>query len=233
MRHASFWKVALALVLVFVNTLPGCTTRDRGTSPTAGETRDEQSGLRVLSTETHEALLKDILSDRRVEACRHTFESTGLGSRPVSSFTVEGRNKDGVLATVTLMVFSGPDSTAAGVVAFLDGNGRSRVHAGVVGTADGGALSETSPLTMTEYAVGDDGAATSFEPVSVDTTGPGDGEGFLNCVGTSSVAGTALCALKCLPAGPVYAECLIACTGWAILSAVVACAFAELVGASD
>ena len=199
----------------------------------AGATTDDKSGLRVLSADTHDTLLKDILGDRRVEACRHTFESKGLGGRPASSFTVEGRNSAGVLATVTVLVFSGPDSTSAGVVAFLDGNGRSRVRAGVVGTADGSTLSEASPVALTEYAVGEDGAVTSFEPVCADTGGTGGGEGFLNCVGVGAVAGTTLCTLKCLPAGPVYAECLVACTGWAILSAIVACAFAELLGASD
>jgi hypothetical protein len=125
------------------------------------------------------------------------------------------------------MVFLGPDSTAAGVVAFLQGSGRSRVCAGVARTADGSALSETAPITLTEYAVRDDGRVVPFQSVSGDTTGA-NGGGFWNCVGASAVAGTALCTLKCLPAGPVYAECLIACTGWAILSALAGCAFAEL-----
>ncbi|MBN1504568.1 MAG: hypothetical protein JW952_05880 [Candidatus Eisenbacteria bacterium] len=233
MRRVSFWKVALALVLILINTVPGCTTRDKGTSPTAGRTTDEQSGLRVLPADAHDAILKQATADSRVESCRRMFESRRLGDRPASSFTVEGTNSDGAIATVTVMVFVGSDSTAAGVVALLRGNGESRVCAGVARTTDGSVLSETAPVALTEYAFRDGGSALPFEAVSVDTGGAGGEEGFWNCVGVGAVAGTTLCTLKCLPAGPAYAECLIACTGWAILSALVSCAFAELLGASD
>lgn len=228
MRKASSSKVVLALVLLVVNTCPGCTTRDNGTSPVAGDTRNEQSGVRVLPADSHNALLKHILIDRRVESCRSMFESRMLGRGPVSSFTVEGENSDGVLATVTVLVFLGPDSTAAGVVAFLRGSGRSRVCAAIARTADGSVFSETAPVALTGYAVMDDGRVIPFESVAGDTTGRGEGGGFWNCLGVNSVAGTAVCTLKCLPAGPAYAECLIACTGWAILTAIVTCAFVEL-----
>jgi hypothetical protein len=187
----------------------------------------------VLSTDNHDALLKDILTDRRVESCRRTFESNALGRGPVASFTVEGRNADGILATVTVLVFFGPDSTAAGILAFLRGNGRSHVCAGVARTADGSVLSETSPVTLTDYSVTDDGRVFPFESVSADTGGRGEGGGFWNCVGISSAAGAAVCAAKCLPAGPLYADCLVACTGWAVLASIVSCAFAELLGAGD
>jgi hypothetical protein len=236
MRQASFLKfskVVLALVLVFVNTCSGCTTRDRETSPVTRETINGQSGLRVLPTDIHNAFLKYALADRRVEACRRLFESRRLGERPASSFTIEGRNRDGILARVTVMIFLGPDPTAAGALAFLQGNEQSRVCACIARTIDGGALSERASLALTEYAVQDNGQVTPFEMVSGDTTGTGNHEGFWNCVGASSVAGTVLCTLKCLPAGPAYAECLIACTGWAILSALVGCAFAELLDNSD
>jgi len=232
MRKVSSSKVVLALVLLLVNTGPGCTRRDNGTSPAAREVRDERSGLRVLPADSQEALLENILTDRRVESCRRMFESRMLGRRPVSSFTVEGRNADGVLATVTVMFFVGQDSTATGVLAFLEGNGRSRVCAGVARTADGSAFSEVAPMTLTDYAVTNDGRVVPFESVSADSVRGGD-DGFWNCVGIGSVGGAAVCAAKCLPAGPLYAECLVACAGWAVLAALVSCAFAELLGAGD
>jgi hypothetical protein len=172
------------------------------------------------------------MADRRVESCRRAFESRRLGDRPAASFTVEGRNGDGALATVTVMIFLGPDSTAAGTLAVARCRGRSRVCAGILTTVDGSALSEAAPLALTECTVQNDGRVTSFEPVSGDTTGAG-ADGFWNCVGVNSVAGTVVCTMKCLPAGPAYAECLIACTGWAILSAVITCAFAELLSSGD
>ena len=232
MRQASFSRVLLALVLVVVNTCPGCTTRDRGTSPVADETSDERSGLRVLPADAHNAFLKHAMLDRRVESCRRAFESRSLGERPAASFTVEGRNSDGALATVIVMIFLGPDSTAAGALAFVRCRDRSRVCAGILRTADGSALSEAAPLALSECAVRNDGCVTAFERVSGDTTGRG-ADGFWNCVGVSSVAGTVVCTLKCLPAGPAYAECLIACTGWTILSAIVTCAFAEFLDSAD
>ncbi len=233
MRNASSSKVVLALVLLLVNTCPGCTTRDKGTNPADRDTHSEQSGLRVLPADSHGALLKDILADRRVVSCRLMFESKMLGRAPMASFTVEGINKSGAPIAVTVMVFRGADSTAAGLAAFIRADQRSRVCAGLLRTADGGALSETTPVMLTDYVVTDDGRVFPFEAVSVDTGGRGEGGGYWNCVGASSVAGTAVCAAKCLPAGPAYADCLIACTGWAILASLVACAFAELLGAGE
>ncbi len=233
MKQASFSKVVLALVLILINTCSGCTTRDTGTGPVTGRPTDEPSGLRLLTTDNHKAFLARILVDHRVESFRRMFELKGLGTLPVAGFTVEGRNADGVLATVTVMVFLRPDSTAAGTLAFIQGGERSRVCAAVLRTAAGSTLSSTADVTLTDYAVRDDGRVTALETVLCDTTGAQEGIGFWNCVGANSVAGAIVCTLKCLPAGPLYADCLIACTGWAILAAIITCAFAELLTNGD
>jgi hypothetical protein len=233
MKRASFCKVVLVLFIFVVNTCCGCTTKDRSTDPTTREAADGQTEPRVLPADIHNSLLKYILSDRRVEACRQLFSARMLGESPAASFTVEGRNRNGALASVTVLVFLGPDSTSAGLLAFIQGNEHPRVRSCVARSRNGKAFSEDASLELTEYKVAEDGRLTPFGCAYVDSTGEQERGGFWDCVGTSAVAGTLLCILKCLPAGPLYAECLVGCAGLAIAAALVGCAFAELFNSSE
>lgn len=203
----------------------GCSDEKRQTSP--AEEREQQPQVWVVPEESHEVILEEILTDPRVQVCEEAFAVRGLVQEPFARVSIEGVSSEGDLATVTILTFAGPDSSVAGLVAYIEGRGQTKVYPCLVETEGPSVFSVDADLRLTEYAVTEDGLSMRFGEVSSDSTGGGRG-GYWDCVGRTAVAGALVCTAKCAPFGPLYADCLGACIGWTILGALVGCAFTEL-----
>ncbi len=220
--------VAVVILLVLANSFFGCGNEERHALPVEqgmpeGEVGGERLYTAILTPGDHDALMRAILGDTRVRICESMFAAHGLQDKPISSFSVRGMSREGNVVTATLMVFAGPDSSQAGVLAYLDGYGsngdrKSMIRPCLVRSVGGKIDAKNAVLSMMECSVA----------ASADSAGEGGGGGYWHCVGISAIGGTITCTLKCLPAGPLYADCLIACAGWSVLSALIGCAFSEL-----
>jgi hypothetical protein len=238
-RRASYSRVVLVVLLVFSNTLVGCGTSEKSTLSVEENIADGQSSARMLSFEEHEAIMQDLLADARVRACEQLFAEKSLSREYASSFTLEGMNRLGRPARVTIMVFRGPDSSLAGLAAYVETAGETAVFPCVAHARPGESVSSGSAsISLTEYSVSEGDLPELFTVVCADSL-DGDGSGgggkvdYWDCVGISAVSGTLSCTLKCLPTGPLYVDCLIACTGWSVVTALIGCAFAELYSIYD
>jgi len=231
MRQVSLSKIVLALFLALSQTLPGCAVDERQAVPT--ETRpDEQHQVRVVPEEKREAILQDVLVDPRIQACEDLFSASGLAHEPSWTFSMEGVSTEGVSVTVTILGYLGPDSSVGGLVAYMEGNGRTGVSPCLVQSEGGSVFSVDAVLAITEYAVTREGTPVLISEGSPDSTGgPGslNWRKFWHCVGIGTVASMLWCSGKCVTAGIVYGECFLGCLGLGELMTIFTCAIGELV----